>query len=234
MALALRMTCSSKSTLVGAFTLRVANTNPYNSIHATPRHRQTISTSLFETRREENTNKDDDVDWRAFRAQLVQSESTGSISTDKKSTWAYDSGDYVEPGSIIISIPSSDPRADDIDALNNQCYRKSIVLVLDVNDDFIQGIMLNRPTNIRVADGMKFLRPKNERINNNYSCGESSTNQWKVWFGGESFGPYSDSPRVMCLHSIQTELALSVSQVVLPGILVSAYDLCYNASSSIW
>lgn len=215
-ALALRVSCP----FANAFTL-MADTFQDSSIYYGQIRRHRTSTSLFDKCRKEDTNNNDDVDWRAFRAQLVQSESTGSINTDK-STWAYDSGDYVEPGSVIISIPSSDPKADDIDALNNQCYRKSIVLVLDVDDDFIQGIMLNRPTNIRVADGMKFLRPNKESVNNNSSCGDSSTSRWKVWFGGESFGPYSDSPRVMCLHSVHTYLAISVSQVILPGIMVSA------------
>lgn len=164
----------------------------------------------------------DDVDWRAFRAQLVQSESNGlsTISTEQSSHWAYDSGDFVEPGSVVVSIPSSDPVANDIDALNNQCYRKCIVLVLDITNDFIQGIILNRPTNIRVVDGMKFAIPHaDDEVD---TCTDSSdSSQWKVWFGGESLGPYSDSPQVMCLHSVQTDLAMDVSKVVLPGILVS-------------
>jgi hypothetical protein len=173
-------------------------------------------------------NDEDDVDWRAFRAQLVQSETTGntpSAETDKSTHWVYDSGDFVESGSIVLSIPSSDPIANTIDALTNVCYRKSIVLVLDVKSDFIQGIILNRPTNIRVMEGMKFVKSKEKRDDD--SCSESYSSQWKVWFGGEALGPYSDSPQVMCLHSVQTDLALDVSKVVLPGILVSVVLTLY-------
>ena len=163
---------------------------------------------------------EDDVDWRAFRAQLVQSESNGSstMNTEPSPHWAYDSGDFLERGSVVISLPSSDPIANDIDALNNQCYRKCIVLVLDISNDFIQGIILNRPTNIRVMDGMKFaISNVNEEVD---SCTDASGSQWKVWFGGEALGPYSDSPQVMCLHSVQTDFAMAVSKMVLPGIYV--------------
>jgi hypothetical protein len=180
----------------------------------------------------------DDVDWRAFRAQLVKSETSNneppSIDADTASShWAYDSGDFVEPGSVVISIPSSDPIADDIDALNNQCYRKCIVLVLEVKNDFIQGIILNRPTNICAVDGMKLVTPREENYDDNVldSCADSPRSQWKVWFGGESFGPYSDSPQIMCLHSVQSNLALDVSNVVIPGILVSVRALHISSSS---
>ncbi|KAL3783979.1 hypothetical protein HJC23_013359 [Cyclotella cryptica] len=180
---------------------------------------------------ESNGNTNEDLDWRAFRAQLVRSEQHGNSSIDQKNCnesthWAYDSGDFVERGSVVISIPSSDPVADDIDALNNQCYRKSIVLVLDVKSDFIQGIILNRPTNIRVMEGMKFLCPGNAEGYENEieSCGGWSPQQWKVWFGGEALGLYSDSPQVMCLHSVQTDLASRVSEVVLPSILMTSFE----------
>ena len=166
-----------------------------------------------------NDNINDDLDWRAFCAQLVRSKQNDPIDPNSKdsSHWAYDSGDLIERGSVVISIPSSDPIAKDIDTLNNQCYRKSIILVLDVKPDFIQGIILNRPTNIRVVEGMKLVRPEEEE-----ACGDGgSSSRWKVWFGGEALGLYSDFPKIMCLHSLQTKLALDVSEVVLPGILVS-------------
>jgi len=204
-----------------SYNTRLCNCNIYKSA---------IKTLAKKSSDEETESNEDDVDWRAFRAQLVQSEADGkSISdtnTDKSARWAYDSGDFVEPGSIVISIPSSDRVADDIDALNNQCYRKSIVMVLNVKPDFIQGIILNRPTNIRVVDGMKFVRSASEDIGNNEEdlCSKSSVSQWKIWFGGEAFGPYSDSPEIVCLHSIQTDLAFNVSKTILGGILVSMED----------
>lgn len=182
-------------------------------------HTHSIATALYD----KYTDKEDDIDWRAFRAQLVQSENSSSTNAEKSSHWAYDSGEYVEAGSIVISIPSSNPTCDDIDALTNQCYRKSIVLVLDVTNDYIQGIILNRPTNIRVGEGLKFMMHEESNDADVNSClATISVDEWKVWFGGETLGPYSDSPHVMCLHSIQTELALDVSEIVVPGILVCA------------
>jgi len=191
-----------------------------------------------------------DEDWREFRAQLVRSEKENgddeSSSSKRKSSigrekdedhWAYETGDFVERGSIVISVPSSNEILNDIDALNNVCYRKSIVLVLDVGPNFIQGIVLNRPTNIGVKEGMQFVQPGHGELFDNemgFCLGDNceleekdkpiQSARWKVWFGGEVGGPYSDYPQVMCLHSLTTDSAIDVSDVVLPGIFVTSFD----------
>ncbi|KAL7434877.1 hypothetical protein ACHAXH_006327 [Discostella pseudostelligera] len=191
-----------------------------------------------------------DEDWREFRAQLVRSEKENegdeSSSSKRKSSpgrekdedhWAYETGDFVERGSIVISVPSSNDILNDIDALNNVCYRKSIVLVLDVGPNFIQGIVLNRPTNIGVKEGMQFVQPGHGELFDNemgFCLGDNceivekekpiQSARWKVWFGGEVGGPYSDYPQVMCLHSLTTDSAVDVSDVVLPGIFVTSFD----------
>lgn len=180
-----------------------------------------------------NVKSEEEKDWRAFRAQLVQSETLmeNKNEEDKEkndSHWAYDTDGFIERGSIVLSIPSSDNIANDIDALTNQCYRKSIVLVLDVKADFIQGIILNRPTNIGVKEGMQFVQPGHGEVYENEIGGgddeKSPPHRWKVWFGGEVGGPYSDFPQVLCLHSIMTSLGKKVSEVVLPGILLTSFD----------
>ncbi|KAL7529746.1 hypothetical protein ACHAXR_003134 [Thalassiosira sp. AJA248-18] len=183
-----------------------------------------------------------DEDWRDFRAQLVRSENNNvdTPKPDKKKDedhWAYETGDFVERGSVVISVPSSNKFLNDVDALNNICYRKSIVLVLDVGPNFIQGIVLNRPTNIGVKEGMQFVQPGHGEVfeNDMGSClgdncevdedgAPSHSARWKVWFGGEVGGPYSDYPQVMCLHSLVTDSAMAVSQAVLPGIYVTSFD----------
>ena len=158
-------------------------------------------------------------DWRDFRAQLVRSEKADANTKQKEKQkqkddddvhWAYDSGDFVERGSVVLSVPSSNPFLDDVDSLNSICYRKSIVLVLDVNSKFIQGIVLNRPTAIGVkegVDGMQFVQPGHgEVFENEIGLGDGSMSvphRWKIWFGGEVGGPYSDYPQVMCLHSFR-------------------------------
>lgn len=183
-------------------------------------------------------------DWRAFRAKLVQNEkeqderiTSEILNEDERATasshWAYDTDGFIERGSIVLSIPSSDPIANDIDALTNQCYRKAIVLVLDVKSDFIQGIILNRPTNIGVKEGMKLVRPGHGEVYDNEigsNVGEEETgaaiipHRWKVWFGGEVGGPFSDRPRVSCLHSVTSNVGRNVSEEILPGILLTSFD----------
>lgn len=177
-------------------------------------------------------------DWRDFRAQLVRSENRDTITNPKdgeqdEEHWAYETGDFVERGSIVISVPSSCSFLDDVDSLNSICYRKSIVLVLDASANFIQGIVLNRPTNIGVKEGadgmMQFVQPGHGEMFENeigLSLGGGTQNgphRWKIWFGGEVNGVYSDSPQVMCLHSVVSETAQSVSDVAIPGIYLTSF-----------
>ena len=203
-----------------------------NQIPRRHRLQQLIKLSVSTSKIEEINN---DEDWRDFRAQLVRSESNNGdddLSNNKKKDkqpsdndhWAYDTGDFVERGSVILSIPSTNQYLDDIDILNNISYRKSIVLVLDVSPYFIQGIILNRPSNIGVKDGnevedglMQFVQPGHGEVYENEmgDClGENceldygndgndisgSAKRWKVWFGGEVNGPYS-SELFDCVHT---------------------------------
>jgi putative AlgH/UPF0301 family transcriptional regulator len=176
-------------------------------------------------------------DWRDFRAQLVRQETSTNRNDGEhdEEHWAYETGDFVERGSIVVSVPSSCSFLDDVDSLNSICYRKSIVLVLDTSTNFIQGIILNRPTNIGVkegADGMQFVRPGHGEIfENEIGLGGGTHNpphRWKIWFGGEVNGPYSDCPQVMCLHSVMTDMAKSVSDVVIPGIYMTSFEGAQN------
>ena len=178
----------------------------------------------------DNDNVEDD--WRDFRAQLVRSEKTEQKDNREQDEehWAYETGDFVERGSIVVSVPSSCSFLDDVDSLNSICYRKSIVLVLDSSTSFIQGIVLNRPTNIGVKEGadgmMKFVQHGHvEVFENEIGLGGGThdpPHRWKIWFGGEVGGPYSDVPQVMCLHSVTTDMAKSVSDAVIPGIYMTS------------
>ena len=207
--------------------------NAWAPNHIPRRHRlqQLIKLSVSTSKIEEINN---DEDWRDFRAQLVRSENNNDNNDDipkednkqpsDNDHWAYDTGDFVERGSVILSIPSINQYLNDIDILNNISYRKSIVLVLDVSPYFIQGIILNRPSNIGVKDGnevedglMQFVQPGHGEVYENEmgDClGENceldygndgndisgSAKRWKVWFGGEVNGPYS-SELFDCVHT---------------------------------
>ena len=179
-------------------------------------------------------------DWRDFRAALVCGE-TGQSSNNSGSNeqWAYETGDYVERGSIVLSVPSSNAYLDTIDSLNSICYRKAIVLVLDAGPRFIQGIVLNRPSNVGVREGMggnsmELCRPGHgELVVELGSCigdgcdlqteEEVKSARWKVWFGGECGGLFSDDPQIICLHTIDTKRATSLSCEVLPGIYSTTF-----------
>ena len=229
-----------------------------NNLFSTTRARRNHGAVILSTTSNHGPGITDD-DWREFRAQLVRSEketgdeSSSSYSTRKSSPgrgqledhWAYETGDFVERGSIVISVPSSNEILNDIDALNNVCYRKSIVLVLDVSPNFIQGIVLNRPTNIGVKEGMQFVQPGHGELfddemgsclGDNCDIEEKAkpiqSARWKVWFGGEVCGPYSDYPQVMCLHSLTTESAIAASDMVLPGIFVTSFDCAQDIVKS--
>lgn len=193
--------------------------------------------------------KDHDVpdrtldDWRDFRAALVSGESGSGQSSNNSGRndeqWAYETGDYVERGSIVLSVPSSNAYLDTIDSLNNICYRKAIVLVLDAGSRFIKGIVLNRPTNVGVREGfdgnsMELCRPGHgELVVELGSCigdgcdlqteEEVKSARWKVWFGGECGGLFSDDPQIICIHTIGTRLATSLSSEVLPGIYSTTF-----------
>jgi len=86
--------------------------------------------------------EDNEEDWRNFRAKLVMKyrQDSGSSSTvtnidDSRSNvdgaWAYESGNAIEKGSIILSrAPDTDGSSDPESGLAQQFFHKSIILVL--------------------------------------------------------------------------------------------------------
>jgi len=86
--------------------------------------------------------EDNEEDWRNFRAKLVMKyrQDSGSSSTvtnidDSRSNvdgaWAYESGNAIEKGSIILSrAPDPDSSSDPESGLAQQFFHKSIILVL--------------------------------------------------------------------------------------------------------
>jgi putative AlgH/UPF0301 family transcriptional regulator len=147
---------------------------------------------------------------------------TTSNSADNKTTtsWAYDAGFFIETGSIVLSKVESTLGCHD---LQQPYFHKCAVLVLEHDEDFTKGIILNRPTNLVLKDedieyqdddailGME----SNETIENN--------NTWSMMFGGDIAGLYDDEPTILCLHSITTKLARQVSDAVLKNVMVTSH-----------
>lgn len=175
---------------------------------------------------------EDDEDWRDFRAKLVmshrQKEGAGlaeSIPADNSTTatrardqskteesslhWAYESGDAIEVGSIILACPEQDFGY----GLRQQYFHKCLVLVTYHDErSLTKGIILNRPTDLVFgdedlcnADGspLKDTRPGRK---------------WRTMYGGEVKGLDSDDPEQTVLHCLDSNAAKEVSTKVLTNL----------------
>ncbi|KAL7442346.1 hypothetical protein ACHAXM_008333 [Skeletonema potamos] len=201
-------------------------------------HRQLPSMPTLFAKSEENQDEDDDVisnidanNWRAFRASLVAGQQDDGSSKAKpsssSSSWAYDSGKMIEQGSIILAKVEPDFC---YFGLNQQYFHKSVMLVTYHNEnDFTKGIILNRPTNL-FLDDEDFLDDDGEpyfKAGNKNSTGPDK-NSWRIWFGGDVRGLYADEfeggTEIVCLHSIQTELARNVSEEILTNVFTTNYE----------
>mmetsp|Transcript_1199 Transcript_1199/g.2552 ORF Transcript_1199/g.2552 Transcript_1199/m.2552 type:complete len:123 (-) Transcript_1199:2363-2731(-) len=88
--------------------------------------------------------------------------------------------------------------------------------------EFTKGIILNRPTNLFLSDE-DFLDEDGEPYS---KAGDNITeNSWRIWFGGDMSGLYSDDDtEIVCLHSIDTDLARNVSEVLLNNVMMTNYE----------
>jgi putative AlgH/UPF0301 family transcriptional regulator len=119
------------------------------------------------------------------------------------SQWAYDSGKVIEQGAVILGGVEQDFGF----GLRQQYFHKAAILVLDHEEStFTKGIILNRPTDIRLPDD----------VNKGVS--------WKVWFGGDVQGFGSPNPEYVCLHSITNPLVQKASVPVMNDIQWTTFD----------
>lgn len=211
--------------------------NAFLTFHASSQliHRQFAKS---ENNQDEDDNDDtisvtiDIDDWRAFRAQLVagnKDDGSGeNIKTSSSSSYAYDSGNMIEKGSIILAKVEPDFC---YFGLNQQYFHKSVMLVTyHEENEFTKGIILNRPTNL-FLDDEDFLDDDGEPyLKTDGKNGENSNdvNSWRIWFGGDVRGLYADESEggteIVCLHSIQTELARNVSEEILKNVFTTNYE----------
>lgn len=184
-----------------------------------PRHAATRMTLFSQKDADDSTYED----WRDFRAKLVLGEQqqdgkgsearkqdvSSSKQTDNVSSlpqqWAYESGQIIEPGSVILSKP----RPDFGYGLRQQYFQKSVILVLSHDESFFtRGIILNRPSNMILSE----------------SDTERKSGEWRVWFGGECQGMNDDDMEIVCLHSIESNAAEKVSTQVIKGIKYTTFE----------
>jgi len=162
-------------------------------------------------------------DWRAFRAKLVlqekqqqqqqrSSSSSSSTTTDGDGCWAYEAGNVIETGSIILSRAQQDFGY----GIRQQYFHKCVILVLHHHDrNFTKGVILNRPTDLRLGDG-DFVNQDGKPLDDDLDDDEE--HRWKVWFGGDVQWIHSSSPDVVCLHSLTSAAAHDISETVMKEI----------------
>jgi putative AlgH/UPF0301 family transcriptional regulator len=92
--------------------------------------------------------------------------------------------------------------------LRQQYFHKAAILVLDHEDStFTRGIILNRPTDLLLDDDVNGANVK-----------------WRVWFGGDVQGLNSNSPSIVCLHSLKSKRAKQASVPVMKDIQWTSFE----------
>lgn len=156
---------------------------------------------------EEDSNNDDDIseeqeqeeDWRDFRAKLIRqfessdttdiNTTTTTTTTTSTTTWAYESGNAIETGSVILSRPVQDFGY----GLKRQYFHKCVILVLEHDATFTRGIILNRPTDLVLTDD-DFCNEDGSTLED-----ANSSHQWNIWDAWSGV----EEQEINCLHFSQ-------------------------------
>lgn len=145
-----------------------------------------------------------EVDWRAFRAQLVRQEmAPGKEEKNTTEGWAY-ATPLIEQGSILLSAPN------DHFAIHQQYFHKNVIFLVEHQDHFTKGVILNRPTAFSTHD----LDAAVEDFM------EEGVDDWNVWCGGDCQGINDRGTRHAVEYSVLHGLdhLAGESQVVIPGV----------------
>lgn len=144
------------------------------------------------------------LDWRAFRAQLVQAEQQQKSndqtfltvqhgSSDNKG-WIFEQA-VIEQGSVLVHHPSNEfCHQEEAKGLEQQFLHKAIVLVIEHTPTYTIGLVLNRPTDLILRD----------------KCLEA-----RIHYGGDNFSIHTaledkeqTPPKFYCLHSLHDNKAV--------------------------
>jgi len=112
------------------------------------------------------------------------------------SQWAYEAGDVIEQGAVILGGVEQEFGF----GLRQQYFHKVAILVLDHSPTFTKGIILNRPTDLMLEDDL------------------NEGKQWRVWFGGDVEGLNANHPDITCLHSLSSAAAVKASVPIIDKI----------------
>ena len=144
-------------------------------------------------------------DWRDFRARLIARENAGSedaavASANDGLGWTYETP-LAETGVVILGGTEGFGFG-----LSQQYFHKSVILVLQHDEKFTRGVILNRPTGVKLAT-------------------DDSDEEFDVWFGGDVCGLLGPEQTrdITCLHALPTEDNPMVDRLSFPVIRGISY-----------
>ena len=166
---------------------------------------------------------EEEQDWRTFRARLVQNgipslddntntnantNNANNNDTDASSHhyYAYESTPLVEVGTILVSIPTTDL----CQALEQQYWHRSVVLVTQVCQDTVKGELETTVPDNELAQGKNRGRWSYRGVLLNRFTdlefdGENGKDGWSIHRGGDLLGLDSDGQtQLTCLHHLGT------------------------------
>ena len=209
---------TTKKILIILFAVSVIFTEGFVSVSTPSHHRcKRRSSSIHQL-----SNSDaDELDWRAFRAQLVQNglPSMDSELSRRNSTnisisnhrYAHITTPLVEVGSILVSIPTTDL----CQGLDQQYWHRSVVLITEVSDNLVDGNLEQSVPEHELALGEKrgkwsYRGLMLNRHTNSVLLGsddetatieENDCDTWKIQRGGDLLGLDSNTgTQFACLH----------------------------------
>ena len=185
---------------------------------------------------------EEEIDWRAFRASLVQNGlpsldndlPSGSTTASASSSYAHITTPLVEVGSILVSIPTTDL----CQGLDQQYWHRSVVLITEVSDNLVNGNIEQTVPDEELAMGEKrgkwsYRGLMLNRHTNSILLGsdddtatveEYERDSWKLQRGGDLLGLDSNSgTQFACLHQFGQHSNAASSNIV--------GNICYTTLS---
>lgn len=199
--------------------------------------------------------EDGSDEWRAFRARLVQNglpsiDNAANVSDDTSKSYAYVTTPLVEVGSILISIPTTDL----CQALDQQYWHRSVVLITEVSEDVVKGDIEDIVPDTQLAQGNNrgrwsyrglLLNRYTDQImfgshNETKTREEFENDTWRIQRGGDLLGLDSSETQFSCLHrKSDAQLSAKLGSNLHYTTLSIAQNLCqelptkYNTSDFI-
>jgi putative AlgH/UPF0301 family transcriptional regulator len=143
-----------------------------------------------------------DEDWRQFRAKLVLQENGIERATDDQhQQWAYQQ-ELIETGTLLVHTGDATGTHDSTNLLEHPYLYKSVMLVVETNDQDTVALMLNRPANVTIT--------------------ESDFTAYLLYGGPHASFHTNEFQRVYCLH--RQPNCLDVSQEILSGLYLTSLE----------